>query len=100
MERKEDPIGDFFDTFVNQEYMQYADFFNSRGLCEEVGKIIAKGPEEHEKHIAGVIKARNEYAVFVNARDRKLTLFEAIRNILYLRARVQAQEKGINSTLT
>jgi hypothetical protein len=99
MERAEDPVGDYFDIYVNKEYLELSEFFEARGLSENIINIIEKGTEEHLKHLAGVLKARNEFAVFVNARERKLTYFEAIRNLLYLRIKIEASEKGLNSTL-
>lgn len=71
-------------------------FLRERGLTKGIDPSI---PGSLEKYINEFNEALNDYAVMVNARDRKLTLFEALRNLMTRKIREDAQNRGYNSTL-
>jgi hypothetical protein len=80
--------------YFEEEEGELLTFLKDRGLT--------KVPNSKEMLIrldAERMEAFNDYGVMVNARDRKLSLFEAIRNLLIRRARRDAHSKGLDSTM-
>jgi hypothetical protein len=71
-------------------------FLRERGLTKGLGP---SDPDVVRKYIEDHNNALNDYAVMVNARDRKLTLFDALHNLLTRKIRQEAHKKGFDSTL-
>ena len=88
---------DYYHKFASDEWHQLLEIKKQRGL--DGINIASLNQEQYLEYRKFMDRTLNEYAILMNARDRKITLFEALRNILYLKAKQEAFDKGYNSTL-
>lgn len=71
-------------------------FLRARGLTGGVG---GSDRAKIKKYNNDFDEALNDYAVMVNARDRKLTVSQALRNSLIRKIRLDAKDNGFDSKL-
>ncbi|KKP46430.1 MAG: hypothetical protein UR39_C0016G0001 [Candidatus Woesebacteria bacterium GW2011_GWA1_33_30] len=89
-----DPEHNYQTEYFQREEKELLPFLRDRGLTKGISD-----PSQAESYSKNFNNALNEYSVWVNARGRKQTIFQALHNLLTLKIRRDAHEKGYNSTL-